>query len=302
MTNSRSAFQHRIVSLPLFSIEVRREIIHDHRRALYYKQIAASVKQVGLIEPLVVFPTGNEKYLLLDGHVRYDTYKRNGAVTVECLISEDDEAYTYNRRVNSIPSVAQNVMLLKALDSGVSEERIAAALCVDVKYIRRKRDMLDGICEEAVQMLQTRKVSQATFTLLKRMKPPRQVEAAEHMILNSVFSSTFMKALLYATRPDMLVRPSRPQKKVSGREAIHSQFSQESENLLRDLKSLEADLGKEALTLTVFRGYIRKLVNNSKVQRYLQRKHKDIAEVFQSRMQFIPVQEDTRSPDEFDSV
>jgi len=64
---------------------------------------------------------------------------------------------TYNRRVNSIPPVAQHVMLLKALENGLTEERIARSLCVDISVIRRKRDLLKGICEEAVDLLQTRK-------------------------------------------------------------------------------------------------------------------------------------------------
>jgi hypothetical protein len=53
-------------------------------------------------------------------------------------------------------------------------------------------------------------------------------------------------------------------------------FDEESETLLTDLKKFEADLGREALTLTVFQGYIRRLLVNTRVTRYLKRKHNDL--------------------------
>jgi ParB-like chromosome segregation protein Spo0J len=221
-------------------------------------------------------------YLLLDGHTRLDALKRLGRTEVECILSADDEAYTFNQRVNSIPPVAQHLMILKAIESGLTEERIAASLRVNVSVIRRKRDMLDGICDEAVKLLQTRKVSALGFSLLKKMKPERQIESAKHMIASSVNSATFIRALLAATKSDMLVNQRRPQKQSSIPESVKNQFAQESESLLKDLKNLEADLGKEALTLTVFRGYVRRLIGNPRVQRYLEREHKEILEALGS--------------------
>ena len=44
-------------------------------------------------------------------------------------------------------------MILRAIKNGVSEDRIARSLDVDVASIRQKRDLLDGICPEAVQLL-----------------------------------------------------------------------------------------------------------------------------------------------------
>jgi RepB plasmid partitioning protein len=44
-------------------------------------------------------------------------------------------------------------MILKAIERGVSEERIAKALNVDVPTIRRKRQLLDGICPEVADLL-----------------------------------------------------------------------------------------------------------------------------------------------------
>lgn len=40
-----------------------------------------------------------------------------------------------------------------AIESGVSEERLARSLNVDVRSITRKRNLLDGICQEAIDLL-----------------------------------------------------------------------------------------------------------------------------------------------------
>jgi len=67
---------------------------------------------------------------------------------VTCLVSTDDEAFTYNKRVNRIAIIQEHRMILKAVERGVPEERIAKALNVDVRSIVLKRRLLDGICAE----------------------------------------------------------------------------------------------------------------------------------------------------------
>lgn len=282
------AFQDVIVSIPIANIISQRDVTDSQRSTLSYKQIAASIDEIGLIEPLVVFPRKPGEFLLLDGHLRLAVFKDKGAVDVHCILSSDDEAYTYNRRVNSIPPVAQHVMLIKALENGLTEARIAASLHVDISVIRRKRDMLNGICQEAIELLQTRKIGANVFALLKKMKPLRQVEAAEHMIANSIYSTSFVKALLYTTKSELLADPPKVRKECGIPESTKHQFAQESDTLLKDLKKLESELGKESLALTVFQAYVARLLKNPRVQRYLERKHPEILGVLRLRSANTP--------------
>jgi len=73
-----------------------------------YRCIEASVRELGLIEPLVIFPQPNSGgcFLLLDGHVRYRILKDAHVETAKCLIAFDDEGYTYNHKLNRL-SVAR---------------------------------------------------------------------------------------------------------------------------------------------------------------------------------------------------
>ena len=76
-----------------------------------YKRILSSIEQVGLIEPLSVYPENGE-YLILDGYLRYLACRSLGAETVPCILCEEKEAYTFNRMVNRL-SPHQEMRMLK---------------------------------------------------------------------------------------------------------------------------------------------------------------------------------------------
>lgn len=70
-------------------------------------------------------------------------------------------------------------MITRALKSGVSEDKLAKALDVDITSIKRRRILLDGICPEVVEMLKDKSVNPVTFDVLRKMKPLRQIEVAD---------------------------------------------------------------------------------------------------------------------------
>jgi prepilin-type processing-associated H-X9-DG protein len=279
----KAAFDQQIVMLPLDIIVPQKDATKSYRYAEFYKQLMASLKLVGLIEPLVVFPRGPANYLLLDGHVRLEILKSMGIKEAKCLLSTDDEAYTYNRHVNHIPPIAQHFMLLEALKTGLTEERIAAALNVNLDAIRTKRDLLNGICPEAVQILMNKQVSPKVFFILRKMKPVRQIEAAEHMAAGGTYTVPFAKALLAVTKPEMLECQTSSSKKLEATStAARSMLEGENEFLLRDLKTVEESYGTDVLTLTVACGYLDRLLKNARIERYLARNHADILQTLET--------------------
>jgi len=135
----KAAFEKHVVVHPLDIIVPQKVVTKGQREGDFYRQIAASLKHVGLIEPLIVYPRGPGGYLLLEGHVRLEILKSLGVTEAKCLLSTDDEAYTYNRHANYIPAVAQHFMLLEALKNGLTEERMTLALDVSIESIRTRR-------------------------------------------------------------------------------------------------------------------------------------------------------------------
>ena len=90
-------FRPEILILMLTSIVPMKEISHLTRAGRKYRQISASLKHLGLIEPLVVYPGKENKYWLLDGNLRLEALREMGVLDARCIIATDDESYTYNK-------------------------------------------------------------------------------------------------------------------------------------------------------------------------------------------------------------
>ena len=149
------AFELKTMLIPIVAISLKADFMPEVRKSRKYRQIAASIEHVGLIEPLIVSPVGDGTFMLLDGALRLDILKERQNAIVRCILSTDDEGYTYNKRVSHLSNTGEHYMILKALSNGVSEQMISTSLNVDVETIRRKRSLLDGICPEAIQLLTT---------------------------------------------------------------------------------------------------------------------------------------------------
>lgn len=272
------AFDPQGLVLPVTSIlplkQVKSTIIGTQK----YQQILSSVLEVGVIEPLIVFPQKGDSnsFALLDGHIRLAVLKQIGQTHARCLIATDDETYTYNKRINRMATIQEHNMILKATRNGVSEERIAKVLKVDVASIRAKRDLLNGICKEAAELLKDKRIALGVFAILRKMKPMRQIEAAELLLASTNFSIPYAKALLAATHPDMLLDPDK-HNLVEGltQEAI-VKMEKEMEVLQSGLKLVEESHGNQVLSLVLARSYLARLFDNGRVARYLGQHHADI--------------------------
>ena len=195
------AFDPQGMIVPITNILPLKHVKTSIRSSQKYQQVLASIREVGIIEPLIVFPQEGktDSFLLLDGHIRLEVLRQLGETHARCLVATDDETYTYNKRVNRMATIQEHAMILKATRNGVSEERIAKVLKVDVASIRQKRDLLNGICKEAAEILKNKHVSLGVFFYLRKMKPMRQIEVCEVLNATANFSVPYAKALFAAT-------------------------------------------------------------------------------------------------------
>src|ERR1700740_3477206 len=135
-----------------------------------YKRIGGSIGEIRIGEPLVVARQEHTgPYMLVDGHLRHAALADLGNSEAPCLIADDDEAFTYNKRVNRLATVQEHYMIVKAIERGVSEKKLARALNVDIKRIKTKRTLLDGVCPAVAEMLKDKSVDAAVFALLRKM-------------------------------------------------------------------------------------------------------------------------------------
>jgi hypothetical protein len=142
--------------------------------------------------------------------------------------------------------------------------------------------MLLDINPDVIDLLKDKSVNPSTFAVLRKMRPMRQIEAAELMNTAGNFSSSYAKALLAATRQADLVKSDQP-KKVGGLTVEQmARMEREMESLQQDMKSVESRYGDDVLHLVIASGYLSKLVGNVAVNRYLAQHHPEFLAEFAS--------------------
>jgi hypothetical protein len=276
------AFEEASLRIPIDAILPLRPVSATVKKSIKYGQIAASIAEVGIIEPPVVArdaakPDG---YHLLDGHLRVEIMRERGERHIVCLVATDDEAFTYNKRVSRIATIQEHRMILNAVKKGVSEERLARALNVNIANIRMKRNLLVGICPEAADLLKDRHVPIHVFTELRFMKAVRQIAAVMAMISMNRFTVSYAKALVASTPDDELVA-GRPRRVPGLTEDQIATMQRESENVDREFRRIEQSYSSDNLDLLLATGYVNRLLSNVRVVRYLAQHHANILSEFQ---------------------
>lgn len=248
-----------------------------------YGQIKASIKDIGIIEPLIVSSANSKaQYILLDGHIRFEILKELGYTLIPCLLSSDDESYTYNKKINRLATIQEHFMIRRAIDQGVNEERLATALNIDIRAIRTKMNLLNGICPEVIELLKNREISPNIFPLLRKMKPLRQIECAELMLSLNNITVPYAKALLMTTEPSMLKEPTKKIKKMDNSFEAIKKIENDRANLHVQFKILEQDYAQDTLNLVLATGYLKKLLSNNNIKNYLIKNHPDIYTEFET--------------------
>jgi len=277
------AFKPEGVTLTLDSILPLKGLSKTVRSSPRYLRIKASMQEVGIIEPPIVYPHKGQKdmFMMLDGHVRLDIAKRLDYESVFCLIATDDEAFTYNHKVNQLQPIQEHFMILRAIKNGVSEERIARTLNVNVETIKQKRELLTGICPEAVEILRNRKASAGAIREMKRVKPMRQIEMAEVMAASNNCTAAYAKCLVMASSPDQLVETNESPSLRGTAEHDVARLRREIRSMEHEFRLVQEEYGQNMLNLVVVIGYLRSLLDNAAVVRFLSQTEPTILAEFQ---------------------
>lgn len=278
------AFEPELVTVGIASLLPVKALRPTVKVSQKYTQIAASIREIGLVEPPVVArdPRMPGVFLILDGHMRVAVLKDLGRMEVECLVSTDDEAFTYNRRINRLSAVQERAMIVRAMERGVSGEKIAAALCIKLESVRRRVRMLDGICDEAVSLLRDKQCPIAVFETMQKMRPIRQIETAELMVGANNYTVNYVNAILAMTPQTGLVEGG-ARKKVKGvTPETLARMDRELAKLQESVTSIQETYGRDTLELTVVRGYLSKLLGNGRVVRYLVQNRPEFLDEFQA--------------------
>lgn len=244
-----------------------------------YDRIMASLKAIGLIEPLVVYPEG-EDFVILDGVQRYRALLELGVEIVPCILGKQREAFTGNRMVNRVSPVQEHRMIQKSLEE-LDEQTIADALGLASIAHRLKKTLLKQLHADAAAAFDQGKITRTCAKELTHVKPQRQQEIVSSMEGYKDYSIAFARALILKTPPDQ--REARGKKK-----GPWDKRAQRKNNLLKKLTEAEqkhdfySRLYKQytvdLLRLAIF---ARSLLTNGRVRAYLDEHYPAIATGFE---------------------
>jgi hypothetical protein len=161
MSEMKIGFEMRKIRLTLENILPMRLVKAEEKETYRFKAIIGSIPEVGLVEPLVVYPQKDApgKYMLKNGHLRYFALKDLGKPKADCLIATDDECYTYNARISRLPPIQEHKMIVKAVNNGVSLERLAVVLNMPLRVVQASMNLLKGIHPDAAELLKDKNIA-----------------------------------------------------------------------------------------------------------------------------------------------
>jgi hypothetical protein len=264
-------FSMEPVSVPFSNILSSRSIPDNLSTSRKFIQIRSSIKEIGLIEPLSITPIikKTDHHMLLDGHMRLIAMRELGFNEAPCLVAKDDESYTYNSRINRLSTIQEHFMIRRAIERGVSANRLAEVLSVDISHIYKKMTLLNGICPEAVDLLKDRQFSAEISRVLRKMKPTRQIECVELMTSANMVNVPYAEAMFAATPVELLVDGKKPMKLAGISQEQMGKMEREMSSLQGQYKIVEQTYGRDVLNLVLARGYLVKLLDNASIARYL---------------------------------
>lgn len=256
------------------NIENLEETAHrkNYRNLISYASILSSIREVGIIQPLVVCPSSkNGRYKILDGHIRFYALKELNQQYVYCIIANDDERYTFDAQINNLSTFQKAAMIAKAVKSNVPLERIAAALAMSEKQILSDMNVTEGLDAKVVGILRTANVTAKALKELRKVKNVRQIQIAQHMKAVHNFGFTFVSSLVASSLPCHFVDPNQQTKNNRVDFTEITALEHESNSLEEQAQESLEKYNHQIFELNIIIGFLKRLITNERINGYMMR-------------------------------
>ncbi len=230
-------------------------------------RLLATIKTLGIIEPLVVFPVENG-YGISDGYFRYLILKELGCRTVPCIINYTRDLFSPHKYVCHISPTEESRMLTEATKV-LSEKEIASTLGITTIRHRLSKSFLSKLHPNVAKALNAEKIKKKVAQELTYVTPERQCEILAQMQELENFSVEMVKQFVRKT-------PLKQRRIVKGHSPWNKNTKQKSdlfENLEVARKNKDfSTMVFHQLTLNLVRciGYARQIIDDPVLYEYLQ--------------------------------
>lgn len=267
--------------IPLGLLKPLNERKVDLRSNIGFRKIMASIRAVGLVEPLCVYQE-NGHYVILDGYLRYKACEMLEIETMPCLLYRDKQAYTYNRNVNRLSAFQEMRMLRKAVET-IPEPEVANAFGMKSIRYRLSPTLIKELHPDVVKAFKKERLTRAAAMELTFVKAERQAEILREMETIGDYSRAFCRSLVIRSTSDQM----NPDKKRDPRS--WSEDSTRKQDLVANLdkvekqydfyRSLYRQYSTDLLKMVV---YVRSIVTNPKASAHLAGKYPQVLERFKA--------------------
>lgn len=245
-----------------------------------YGRILASIKAIGLIEPLIIYAEQDD-YVILDGVQRYKVLLEIGVKVVPCILGQQREAFTGNRMVNRVSPLQEHRMIEKSLEE-LDEKTIAAALGLQGIAYRLKKTLLKNLHPDVATAFDQGKLTRACARELTYVKAARQKEILSAMEGYHDYGIAFARTQVLKT--PMPLREGRSRKNTPWDRSAQrkgellkrlTEAEQKHDFYSRLYKQYTVDL----LRLAIF---ARSLLTNTRIREYLDRRYAPLVQQFET--------------------
>ena len=261
------------IDLPIASLQPVRErenvTTKTHKG---FQRILSSIRAIGLIEPLCVFPEPDGMHTILDGYLRYLACIELGAQEVPCMVYEEKEAYTFNRMVNRLSPYQEMRMLRKSLET-LDEKTIADAFGMKSIRYRLAPKLVEDLHPKVARAFEQDVLGKVAAIELACVKLPRQLQMLKEMQRVKDFSPAFVRALILKTPPELRNPRRTPRKGWSEDKdrrkelVVRLEEAEKQHDFYTGLyRQYSADLLKTAL-------YVRKVITTPEIEAHLRQHH-----------------------------
>ncbi len=281
----KAGFDIRVVTVKVSNL-IETVSRPNYKKLASYQSILASIKDVGILQPISIYPTGEAgKYKIVEGHLRYYAVKELGEKEIDCIVAYDDERYTQEAKVNYINPIQRAKMFSKALKSGVDINRMSSALNIEKKKILMEIRASEGIDSRTREILKTAPVSTAVLRALAKVRPTRQIEIAQCMINANNYTIHFASGLVMSSPQSLMYEEKRPKPKNYISADILSSISKEHSNMQAKIMEIRSEYRENVCEMKILASFIEKIMNNNILSEYLKRNFESIHHEFQRIVQ-----------------
>ena len=245
-----------------------------------FKKIVASIKSIGLIEPLAVCKDKESpSYVILDGYLRYMACQQLEIETIPCLLYNDMQAYSFNKNVNRLSPYQEIRRLRKSLET-IDEPTIAQTFGMTTIRHRLAPMLAKNLHPQVVIAFQDNLISKLCAIEFTSVVPERQVEILAEMQKYGDNSPAFCRSLVLQTPMGQRTKKKKHRKAWAQDDDRKKDMVSRLEHAEKQHDFYSCLYRQYSTDLMKLVFHVRSIITNPKAEQYLQSKHSDLLSRF----------------------